>query len=323
MDKNLYDELKKITDEEKEILAGRDEIDRERYMKKADIINSEKILESGKLITIRPHTRFVHFPVHTHDYIEVIYMCSGKTTHIINDNKVVLNKGELLFLSMNATQEILPATEEDVAVNFIIRPEFFNEPLNMIGADDSPVKDFLVESLTGKEGNIGYLHFKVSDILPIQNLVENLIWTIKNDSLNKRSINQVTMGLLFIQLINYTDKVMVGDDSKERKIMLDVLRYVEEHYKSGELKDLAEELNYNMYWLSRKIKQLTGKNYTELVQNKRISQAAYYLTNTNLPVADIGDAVGYDNLSYFHRIFKERYLMTPKQYRDKYKNNNY
>ena len=49
---------------------------------------------------------------------------------------------------------------------------------------------------------------------------------------------------------------------------------------------------------------------------KRLTQAAYLLTTTKLAVEDIVAAVGYDNNSYFHRIFKERYGMTPKKYRD-------
>lgn len=162
MDEKLYKELRNITDEEKEILQGRDNIDRRLYMEQqSDIINANKLLEQGKIITIRPHTRFIHFPKHTHDYIEVIYMCSGSTTHIINDNKVVLEKGELLFLSMNAVQEILLAKENDVAVNFIILPEFFNKALNMIEMEESPLKDFIIESLVGKKGNIAIFILKL------------------------------------------------------------------------------------------------------------------------------------------------------------------
>ena len=58
------------------------------------------------------------------------------------------------------------------------------------------------------------------------------------------------------------------------------------------LSELAEELHYDFYTLSRMIRRLTGKNYTELVQNKRITQAAYLLETTGLSVADIGERVG-------------------------------
>ena len=327
MKAEIYEQLKQITEEEAEILTGRNEVDRGRYM---DLplqseaagtgswgLDSKKLLDSGKLIQIRPHTRFIHFPRHTHNFVEVIYMCSGRTVHIVNGDKVVLQEGELLFLSQKAVQEIYPATETDVAVNFMILPEFFDQALYMIGAEDNLMRQFLVGCLRDTESSIAYLHFKVADVLPIQNLVENLIWTIMNNQQNKRSINQFTMGLLFLQLIHYTDKVEVGKDHFDQQLMMSVYRYIEEHYKEGELAKLAAQQKVDLYWLSRRIKKLTGHTFTELLQKKRLNQVQFLLQNTNLPVADIGHAVGYDNLSYFHRIFRERFGMSPKQFRDR------
>lgn len=316
MNPEIYEKLKQITEEEAEILKGRNEIDKGLYTSaSALVVDSSKLLDSGKLIQVRPHTRFIHFPSHTHNYVEVIYMCSGRTTHIVDGDKVVLKQGELLFLSPKAVQEIFPAEEEDVAVNFIILPEFFDQALYMIGVEENLIREFLVGCLKGAESGIGYLHFRVADVLPIQNLVENLIWTLMNNQPNKRSINQFTMGLLFLQLVNYTDKVEVGGDHREQELVLSVYRFVEEHYRDGELSELAENLGYDLYWLSRRIKKLTGKTYTELVQSKRLAQAQFLLLNTNLSVADIGLAVGYDNLSYFHRIFREKNGSSPRQWR--------
>ena len=87
-------ELSVITEEEQRILNGRQEIDPQIYTEKKDmVIDSGKLLQRGKLIQVRPHTRFVHFPEHTHNYIEVIYMCQGSTTHILNGREVVLKEG--------------------------------------------------------------------------------------------------------------------------------------------------------------------------------------------------------------------------------------
>ena len=66
------------------------------------MIESEKLLEAGQLITVRPHTRFVHFPEHTHNFVEVIYMCQGETVHVVDGKEIVLKKGELLFLNQHA-----------------------------------------------------------------------------------------------------------------------------------------------------------------------------------------------------------------------------
>ena len=289
---------------------------KEIYMSsEKNVVEAEKLLDAGKLIQVRPHTRFVHFPEHTHDYIEMIYMCSGSTHHVIDGNDVILKEGEILFLNQKALQEIYPAGETDIAVNFIILPEFFNYTLRLMGEEKNLLRDFVVDCLTGERATAGYMHFKVGDILPIRNLLENLIWTIWNRQPNKRSINQVTMALLFLQLMNHTERMETNAENKQQRLMIDVLGYIEEHYRDGELTQLASVLHYDMYWLSKEIKKLSGKNYTELVQEKRLNQAAYLLEHTNMSVLDIGLAVGYDNMSYFHRIFQKQYGMTPRKYR--------
>lgn len=317
MNAEILEKLRVITPEEQRLLNGEKQINKELYMASSkDVIDQKKLLGMHKLIQIRPHTRFVHFPKHKHNYVEVIYMVQGHTRQIINGEEVDLEQGELLFLNQNATQEILPADYEDIAVNFIILPEFFERTLLMMGEEENLLRDFIIGCLKCEDDKVSYLHFKAADILPVQNLMENLIWTIMNDQPNNRSINQVTMGLLFLQLMNYTDKVSVGKNQFEQELTIKLLHFIEENYKDGKLSDLAESLHCDLYWLSRMVKRLTGKTYTELLQTKRLNQAAYLLASTKLTVAEVGLAVGYDNMSYFHRIFQKRYQITPKEYRE-------
>ena len=305
----ILDKLIPITDEERAILGG-EGVDKSLYtMGGGSIVSRKKLLSDGRLIRVRTHTRFVHFPEHTHDFVEAVYMCAGETTHIINGKSIVLKEGELLLLGQNARQEILPAGEGDIAVNFIILPSFFYKTLEMLGAEETPIKSFLLSSLFGEE-NQGYLHFRVAGVLPIQNLIENLIWTLVGNTPNKRNINQITMGLLFMQLLNHTDKLSYA--AREDRAIMDVLRYVEENYKSGSLTEAARLLHYDFYWLSHEIKRRTGKTYTEHLQEKRLSQAAFLLKTTSLTVEEISAAVGYENKSYFHRIFEKRYGVSPK-----------
>ena len=318
MRQELLKELSVITDEEQRILAGQNNIEQKLYTEKKElIVDCDKLLQKGKLIQVRPHTRFIHFPKHRHNYVEVIYMCQGQTTHYIDGNKVVLERGDLLFLNQHAWQEILPAEEQDIAVNFIVLPEFFNMAFSMMGAEDNLLKEFLVGTLCGKEGDerASYLYFHVADIPPIQNLVENMVWTVFYDMGNKRSCNQITMGLLLLQLLNYMDKMETGGRRYDNELTGNVLNYIEEHYKNGSLSELAEIMKYDVYWLSREIKKRTGKTYKELLQEKRMNQAVYLLSNSKLSVSDIIESVGYDNSSYFYRIFKEKYGMSPKEYR--------
>ena len=316
MNQELLEELRQITPEEQMYLDGAESVDEGIYMEpKTNMVDYKKLITSGKVIDVRTHTRFVHFPEHTHNYVELIYMCSGSTKHIINGNEIVLEKGELLFLNQNAIQEIMPAGEDDIAVNLIILPSFFDYALTMLGDEDNLIREFIIDCLKSKDNDVSYLHFKVADVLPIQNLMENLIWTIHNKQNNKRSINQATMGVLLLQLMNYTELVDVGKDNSGQELVMSVYKYVEENYRDGSFTDLAEQLHYDLHWLSKTIKQLTGKNYTELLQDKRMRQAAYLLRTSKLTVADIATAVGYENISYFHRLFQKTYGTSPRNYR--------
>ncbi|MBQ8599809.1 MAG: helix-turn-helix domain-containing protein [Clostridia bacterium] len=301
-----------ITAEEQAILDGRKTIDRSLYMEgSGNVISAEKMMERGKLIAIRPHTRFLPFPAHTHDYVEVVYMCQGSTTHLIGGSEIRLREGELLFISPGAVQEIRAAGKKDLAVNFFILPPFFDEALAMLGEEETPLRRFLLDSLSNRGG--GYLHFKTADVLPVQNLVENLLFTIIEDPLNKRRIQQTTMGLLLLQLLNCTDLLAYG--RAEEALLPRVLKYVEEQYRDGSLSELAALMHYDLHWLSREIKKRTGRTYTQLMQEKRLSQAAFLLKTTQMTVAEISAAVGYENISHFHRLFRATYDTSPKRFR--------
>ncbi|MBR5152659.1 MAG: helix-turn-helix domain-containing protein [Clostridia bacterium] len=313
----LLEELKTVTPEEEAILQGNHVVDRTIYVSDdTDVFDYGKLMGDERIFGMRTHTRFVHFQKHTHNFIEVIYMCTGSTHHVINGKDVLLQEGELLFLNQCATQEIYPAGSDDVAVNFFILPEFLEYGLSMIETEENPLRDFIVGCLRRGSSAPGYLHFRVADMLPVQNLVENLIWSLRNEQQNITSINQATMGMLFLQLIQCADRLET-DMQAEKKLMLPVLSYIEKNYRDGTFRHLAESLHYDLSWLSREIKKQTGMTYTELVQNKRLSQAAYLLTATAKSVLEIAGEVGYSNIAYFHRLFQQRYGVTPKHYRKK------
>ena len=314
IDKSIIDKLSGLTGEEKRILNGGESIDRTLYMDGSrDVISGDKLLPPGKTITIRPHTRFVAFPEHTHDYVEMVYMCRGETTHIVNGQRIVLHAGELLILGQNARQAIEPAGEGDVAVNFIVRPTFFSGTLPFLGEEETPLRRFVISCLTG-ENEEGWLLFRVADVLPVQNLIENLLYTLLENTPTKRGVLQMTMGLLFNQLLNHTETLRF--ETREQNALFSVLRYVEEDYRDGTLGEIAARLHYELTSLSRLIRQKTGRTYTGLVQEKRLSQAAWLLRNTDKKVDEIANSVGYENLSFFHRLFAAHFGLSPKKYRD-------
>lgn len=316
MNKELLNTLRKITDEEQRILDGNAEVDKNLYTSEREFtVDSKKMLAEEQLITIRTHTRFIYFPEHRHNYVEVIYVMEGSVTNIIGGKEVVVKKGELLFLNQYTKHAILPARESDIAVNFIILPEFFDVASEMIGKDNV-LADFLVNILRRNQEQGEYLHFKVSDVLQVQNLLENMIYSLVHDQEYDRIINQTTMGLVFLYLL---DSVPYAEtripNQYENMVVMTALKYIEQQYRTATLTCLCDEIHQPIHTLSKLIKNNTGCTFKELLQRKRLSKAVELICDTDLPVNDIIAAVGYENNSYFHRIFKDRYHMTPRAFR--------
>ena len=316
MQKELLDHLRGITEEERHILNGDKEVNKDLYTSGKDFtVDSRKMLEEGKLIAVRTHTRFVHFPVHRHNYVEVLYVCEGVLINVIDGKRVKIHKGELLFLNQYSRHEIFPAGENDIAINFMVLPEFFDTAYEMAGSNNV-LADFLVNMLRKDEERGEYLHFKVAEVLQIQNLLENMIYSLVTGKGDGNRINQTTMGLIFLYLLDSVQYVeMRVPNQYENMISMTTLDYIEQQYRTATLTELCDMIHLPMHVLSKMIKKSTGCNFKELLQRKRLNKAVELMCETDLPVSDIIAAVGYENNSYFHRVFKERFHMTPRAFR--------
>lgn len=106
-------------------------------------------------------------------------------------------------------------------------------------------------------------------------------------------------------------------NTKYGKSIVRVMNYIEEHYNEDlSLNTISEKLFLNPGYVSRKLKEQTGKNYTDIVAEMRINRAVWLLENTDLYVYEIAEQVGYQNLKYFYRIFKKVTGKVPNDYRE-------
>ena len=139
MREELLNELMVISEEEKKYRAGQGMVERQLYARESiGEIDRELLLKRGRLITVRPHSRFVDFPEHRHNYVEIMYVVQGSITHIIEGKELTLHKGDVLMLNQQVRHAIRRAEYEDIGINFIALPEFFEVPLSMCLRNLSP-----------------------------------------------------------------------------------------------------------------------------------------------------------------------------------------
>ena len=231
---------------------------------------------------------------------------------------VTLQTGELLFLGRGASHEIERAGLEDIAVNFIVLPQFFDTSLELIGSDNV-LGRFIADSVSRSE-RIDSLLFHVADVLPVQNLVENMVCALVQETKNRRRITQNTMALLFLELLNCTDRLDKKEDEGEYStLVMTALREIEENYRVASLTELASRCGVTVSYLSAAVHHGTGFTFKALLKRKRMEKAAGLLSHTRIPIGNIITAVGYENTSYFYRSFAQMYGVTPREYRARQK----
>jgi len=97
---------------------------------------------------------------------------------------------------------------------------------------------------------------------------------------------------------------------------LEITRYLQEHI--GEaiyLDDLARHLALSPSRARHAIRELFDQPFSELVRSVKLQQSAYLLRTTDLPVGAIAAQVGYEDPSYFTRLFCRHLHVTPRAYR--------
>lgn len=317
MQSALIERLSVVTDEEREYLAGKSTVEGSKYFASqanTTVSQSKLFSELGEKrhIEVRTHTRFIDFPLHSHDYIEMMYVCKGSIIHEIDGCQIVLPKGGVLLMNSHVKHAVKKADAGDIGVNFIISSSFFETMMNEFRKTNI-FTDFLIENMR-TNGKPVVIEFNIDGILPLENLMENLVYSLINREGEDSVILQKTVALMLTSFLAYKDilvsKVSTNDYVNHLKSA--VMNYIHTDYRDASLSVLAAKLGLSHTYLCKWIVTNLGMSFKELLVEHRFKVAEYLLKTTNLSVTDIASAVGYENPSYFYRQFRKRNGKTPR-----------
>ncbi|GKX28148.1 AraC family transcriptional regulator [Vallitalea longa] len=283
------------------------------------IINSDKIVEDDRLLSIHKHDRFIEFPKHKHDYLEMIFVYSGEINQKVEKDEINVKKGEILILDMNVSHSIDFADENDIGINILMKKEFFDWIFLSRIAYNNIISDFIVKALYEKKEFKQYLHFKTSDNNKIWDIMCNILCEYYEPKIGMEVAIRSYVVLLFNELLRDYKRHLSNNFAKkvETNVAIKIMDYINNNYKECNIKDMAEYFNFNPDYMGKLVKQITGKTYKTLIKEKKMDQAMYLLNNSNLAIMDIVNEVGYSNVSYFYKQFKIRTGVTPDEYRNK------
>jgi AraC-like DNA-binding protein/mannose-6-phosphate isomerase-like protein (cupin superfamily) len=310
--KEIHDSLMSYSVRELELLNTKDKIN--HVFKN----HFHRHFFQDEYIFIEKQTRFISAPLHSHDFIELVYVYQGEMKQIVNNKNIILKQGEILLLNQFAKHKIEAAEENDIILNFIISPDFFSRLLTLFDGDNK-ITEFVLASINSQRRHGEHIHFKVGDNLNIQQSIFNLVEEVFGSSMLKQIRVHCLLGLLVTELLDNMEcsDYFVSMNYNE-SVAVSVLRYIEENYRDASLKEISNRLNMPNYRISKLLKEFSGKTFSDILVDKKLEKIAYLLKNTEYPVVDVINMCGYENASHCYKLFKYKYDLSPKCYRDQF-----
>jgi AraC-like DNA-binding protein len=132
--------------------------------------------------------------------------------------------------------------------------------------------------------------------------------SILHDLSVSRNMRTLTSGSFTNDIVNF----------KSRRIEK-AFEYMRANYnKEISLEDISKIINMAEVSFSRFIKKRTGKTFIDSLNDIRLGHATRLLIDTTFTISEVSFKCGYNNLSYFNRVFKKKHKVTPKEFRENY-----
>ncbi|MFY9153393.1 MAG: two-component regulator propeller domain-containing protein [Prolixibacteraceae bacterium] len=116
---------------------------------------------------------------------------------------------------------------------------------------------------------------------------------------------------------NFMVEVATSNISKDDEFIIRLRQLLEDNLSEPDfnVKKLSSDLNISTTHLYRKLKVLTGLSPVEFIRTFKLQKACELLSNTNYSIKEIGYGLGFNNLSYFVKCFREQFGLTPSTFR--------
>lgn len=253
-----------------------------------------------------PHSHYYHW----HQCLEIIYISSGYGLVVVDNNQYTAKPGRLfIFPPFRLHKVQVDATDKYPYHRTVMHIEQ-HQLLKYLDAFPRHKTSFLSLSSSNSPAQI---HDMSDKSVIIENILENF------------SMQQISgeysppeVAFMLMQLIDHLPSRQVKIDTIAPTKATLIMDWVETHFmEKCTLKNLAQELNLSPNYISRIFRAQTGGQLQEYIVCRRIKHSCEILRNSSVSIAEIAQASGFNDVSYFISCFKKLMKQTPLQYRKK------
>ena len=262
----------------------------------------QKILNETSPYVVSTSKGNGRFPLHRHYEIEMHYCKSGTMTLTVGEKEYSICDGTLAVIGSMMPHSLISKSENTESVLIEIGPIFLKEMFGYFSSIDlsNPIIPLCDNNETQK-------------LIPLlDQLFEN---SGRNDPQSKLS----NIGCLW-NICHIVSKVK-GSESRfnilkrDRKIER-ILDYIHIHYTEQlKLDDIVSLMGYSKGNICKSFKEAVGTSFHTYLNNYRIHSSLYLLKNTDMPIGEIAENVGFTELKSFCRVFKSVIGITPGEFR--------
>lgn len=271
------------------------------------------------------HTNFNDLKIHTHDFIEIVYVCDGKGYHLYDGTTYPVAKGELYIINSQTPHCFYPTdktnAEHLVVYNLAFMPNFI-EDINIHLPILTELTDLMLYKSLYPEEIIYTPDLRLSGSMrtEIEQLYEKMYMEFTAENFNYIEVLRLSLCELLLKIHRFYKMTSESSgnivNEYRHQLILDCIEYLRNNYSQ---KITIEELSNNFFlsksYLSSLFKKITGSGIVEYLQHIRIEKACELLTSTDLTIMEISDMVGYTDYRFFNKSFKKITGSTAHEYR--------
>ena len=260
-----------------------------------------------------PHD-FAQVPLHWHDEMELVYVKNGTGTVSVDFIPCKVRAGDIIFICPGQLHFIRQFQQESMKYENIIFPLSLLNARQMDSAWEkylSPIANRQVAlPVQLCPGMAGYQ--KISACLDQIDAIRRTF---------PEAYELFIKGKLFELFFLLYDLRLVSDPAaggrqKTLDKMRQILKYLEQHYNEPlSIKQMAEASGFSQSHFMKFFKSTFGMPFTAYLNDYRLTIASRMLLASEDTILMVATSTGFENLSYFNRMFKRKFGMTPREFR--------
>lgn len=263
--------------------------------------------------------------MHQHDYFEMMYVMNGTVEQHIEKGVYLYDKGPACLMNRN-TRHFEVLGESYFLVFLCLSREFIRDSIvshSLPKAQQTAVSRFFNSNLEGQaQYQKDYLEFipVTGGDGPVQ--INHLLEDLSRELFSKQPghshmvIGLISRILAFLQNETiYQCSHVKLDSSAKAYIFSKVTQYMENNEGKISRTALAKHLNYSSDYINRVVKKHSGMSISEYNQVICLKKAERMLTESNDSISHIITGLGFQNKTYFYKLFESKHGITPMEYR--------